>query len=519
MSINLGFVPNTTPTGSMSDTPRAPRSDSSRAETRLALVALAQTSEGASSRYTTPVTEGRNFSSLSQRRGKGLGVEAEHSFFALGSDQGDDEDLSGAAAGGGGRGITHDDFIDAMHEETGSVWRELHEVAPADISVEAVREFVANIPVGREISFDEFTLLLAELEQRSAQIDSLDVEAQAEAHQVVLEISTLLREVGTVWKSQRELPLVRGIEVISLPIELKRLALEKLEGREICCEEAGSLGKGNFAEVFLVEGEERLVAKKLLFTGDGLTSKIGCDTTPIKNLIREAAFSILIGETNPSCAVYFDLKERMIVMRKVEGTSLGQEGISFSKESLSQLLHSLSRLENLGLCHADIKPGNVIGGSLVDFNSMVFEGEDVHALTFSYIPPERKVAESGDGYYSDITHKWDIWALGLVAYKTLAGKDLIEMDSREDTSDDEDDTFGDDCAFETGHLEILETLDAFKENQSLIDTKIDALDIGQSYKNLLKLMLQADPEKRASASRLLESEPFRAFTRECSHKS
>ncbi|MGE5185691.1 MAG: serine/threonine-protein kinase [Acidobacteriota bacterium] len=130
----------------------------------------------------------------------------------------------------------------------------------------------------------------------------------------------------------------------------------------------------------------------------------------------------------------------VMVMELAEGQSLGElmAGDPFPRERIwelvRQLLRGLDHAHGCGLVHRDLKPDNVIverasdGGDLariVDFGIAVLcaPDEELQRLTGTgmiigtplYMAPEQAKAEAVD-------HRADLYALGIILYELLSGR-------------------------------------------------------------------------------------------------
>jgi serine/threonine-protein kinase len=99
----------------------------------------------------------------------------------------------------------------------------------------------------------------------------------------------------------------------------------------------------------------------------------------------------------------------------------------------AQLANGLAAVHSAGLVHRDVKPGNVMlaptGAKLVDFGISAEIGEPQTSPflvgTPAYLAPERLAGDAAGP-------PADVYALGLLLYRTLAGALPWEVDSRTD---------------------------------------------------------------------------------------
>jgi serine/threonine protein kinase len=96
------------------------------------------------------------------------------------------------------------------------------------------------------------------------------------------------------------------------------------------------------------------------------------------------------------------------------------------KDFATQLLHVLSGLSEKGICHADLKPENIMRKKngvlkLLDFGLAHLENVGTHnTYSLFYRPPER-IMEIADMF----TSSGDVWALGCILYELYCGYPLF----------------------------------------------------------------------------------------------
>ena len=128
---------------------------------------------------------------------------------------------------------------------------------------------------------------------------------------------------------------------------------------------------------------------------------------------------------------------------------ISQQESGFSEKQASWmmrcLLQALAYLHNMGICHRDVKPENLMlkdGGDdaelqLVDFgiSRYVLAGDKAKTMTGTpfYVSPEivKLTSGIGDGYGCEV----DMWAAGVVMYILLCGFPPFQADALPDMLD------------------------------------------------------------------------------------
>lgn len=198
------------------------------------------------------------------------------------------------------------------------------------------------------------------------------------------------------------------------------------------------LGDGAMAKVLLAHDAElgREVAVKLLDEG------LAADPSFRARFAREAR--VAAGLSHPNVVAVFDVGEAegrpFIVMELVPGQTLEErlrgEGALRAVDVLTiarQVCAGLEHAHSNGLVHRDLKPGNLIERDdgtvkIADFGiARAVEGTELTEAgtiigTAAYLAPEQ--AEAGT-----ITPATDLFALGVVLYELLTGRQPWKVDS------------------------------------------------------------------------------------------
>ena len=196
------------------------------------------------------------------------------------------------------------------------------------------------------------------------------------------------------------------------------------------------VGVGGMATVFLAEDRkhDRKVALKVL--KPELAAALGAERFP-REIKTVAQFN------HPHILSLYDSGEVQgflyYVMPYVEGESLRQRldrekqlPISDVVRIVHEVADALAYSHARGVVHRDIKPGNVLLSGrhavVTDFGvaKALISGSDKSTTvgmavgTPQYMAPEQAMGES------DVDHRADIYALGLVAYEMLAGRPTFD---------------------------------------------------------------------------------------------
>jgi serine/threonine-protein kinase len=190
------------------------------------------------------------------------------------------------------------------------------------------------------------------------------------------------------------------------------------------------LGEGGMGVVYKAEDTKlhRFVALKFL------PASVSDDQSR-KRFVHEAQVASSLEHPN-ICSIH-EIDEtpdgRMfIVMPCYEGESLAakiERGPLKLEEALEiaiQVASGLSKAHEKGICHRDIKPGNIFVtgdglAKIVDFGLAKLAGRTkltrtgTSPGTVSYMSPEQLKG-------GDVDHRADIWALGVVLYEMIAGE-------------------------------------------------------------------------------------------------
>lgn len=198
------------------------------------------------------------------------------------------------------------------------------------------------------------------------------------------------------------------------------------------------LGAGGFAIVFLVRDVslKRKLAVKVL-SPELITSK-----TVLERFQREAETVAQLAHPNIVPLHFIGQKDDLLylAMGYIDGGSLGdripEKGAPFmpidaARRAIAEVASALGHAHKRGVIHRDIKPHNVLidsesGRCLVtDFGiARSAEGGSLTATgmvmgTPAYLAPEQVTGEPSD-------HRADIYALGVMAYEMLTGRQPFE---------------------------------------------------------------------------------------------
>mmetsp|Transcript_7697 Transcript_7697/g.15072 ORF Transcript_7697/g.15072 Transcript_7697/m.15072 type:complete len:598 (-) Transcript_7697:661-2454(-) len=181
-----------------------------------------------------------------------------------------------------------------------------------------------------------------------------------------------------------------------------------------------------------------------------------------------------------------------IVMECCEGGELfdhiTKKKGGFTERQAAQILHSLmlftAHVHSKGIAHVDIKPENIMFDSegangvlkVIDFGSSIFVEPDgiVHNAfgTVRYASPEMANDYCGQ--------KTDIWSVGVVMYTLLCGRPPFLKSTDQ------------------------ETLKLIKSKPKVKFGGDRWAQVSQSAKNAIKAMLEVDPDKRPTATEVLQ---------------
>ncbi len=207
-----------------------------------------------------------------------------------------------------------------------------------------------------------------------------------------------------------------------------------------------ALGQGNMGTVYLVTRDPddgRQYAMKVLRTA-GLAGEQKFST--LERFRREAESARMV--EHPNVVVIHDYgtaangQDPYIVMEYIEGRSLkflirhGGLDLNAKSKILWQVASALQAIHKAGICHRDVKPGNIIvndelNAKVTDFGIARLPGSDL-TLTTSFVGSPAYM--SPEAYISaKVDHRADIFSLGVVAYefylgqKPFGGENLPQM--------------------------------------------------------------------------------------------
>ena len=189
------------------------------------------------------------------------------------------------------------------------------------------------------------------------------------------------------------------------------------------------LGEGGMGTVYKAEDTRlgRFVALKIL------SVDVGLEPSARQRFVNEAKAASSLN--HPNVAIVFDVGEaetdQFIAMELVEGETLrsklarGRLSIAEAQALGMQIALGLHAAHGKGIVHRDIKPDNLLvtpEGSLkiLDFGIAQLAGSSLTRTgtmlgTLSYMSPEQVLGD-------EVTHRSDLWSLGVVLYEMLAGE-------------------------------------------------------------------------------------------------
>jgi serine/threonine protein kinase/Tol biopolymer transport system component len=217
----------------------------------------------------------------------------------------------------------------------------------------------------------------------------------------------------------------------------------------------GQLGKGGMGEVYRARDENlgRDVAIKVL------PEEFAKDPDRVARFQREA--KLLASLNHPNIAAIYGLEEsagtNFLVLELVEGETLagqlarGPIPVEDSLKLAFQIAEALEAAHEKGIIHRDLKPANIKVTSdgkvkVLDFGlAKAFAGEQAdlnlsNSPTLSNAATQQGVILGTAAYMSpeqarekSVDKRADIWALGVVLYEMLTGKQLFTGDTVSDT--------------------------------------------------------------------------------------
>ncbi|TAI47341.1 serine/threonine-protein kinase [Flagellimonas allohymeniacidonis] len=216
------------------------------------------------------------------------------------------------------------------------------------------------------------------------------------------------------------------------------------------------IAEGGFSEVFKAKdlnSEGRYVALKIYKEA---VSRGTSGSTGQKKYSLEKEFAKIDGLSHTNLITYFELeyithKDAMgrdtsypvLIMEYAGEGTLNQAiknkiSTSEAQDIISEVAHALQYLHRQGIIHRDLKPGNVLFSKdrtkkrvakVTDFgisqdilsDKTIQQSMTEGVGTPHYMAPEQFFKRKF-GLNGDISERTDIWALGVISYKTLTGK-------------------------------------------------------------------------------------------------
>jgi len=245
------------------------------------------------------------------------------------------------------------------------------------------------------------------------------------------------------------------------------------------------IGAGGMGQVFLVQAPDRAEPIALKFLSAGMMSE-----TRIAAFKRE--FSLLAELHHPHVCRVFDFgfssshRQYFFTAEFVEGEDLFrallQAPIDEVETVIAQILSALEFVHSVGLIHFDIKGDNLLvsrqhgrlHATLVDFGVTSPAGQPLKEIagTLYYMAPELLNGQSV------ITHRADLYSLGVACYRLLAGVYPYEV----------------------------QTLEAAKEwhrTQKLDLEPLQSRGVPEYLCQMIARLMATDPEERFSSARVV----------------
>lgn len=185
------------------------------------------------------------------------------------------------------------------------------------------------------------------------------------------------------------------------------------------------LGAGTFGEVWLAEQQRTGMRVAIKFVAHGADERwqmLQAEVRQLAQLHSDPGIVRLIDVEFDSTPPYYIMayaKQGSLAQRIEKGTLPVDEALAIFKRVTEALAYVHAR----GICHCDLKPGNVLldarGQALVaDFGQAHFSSDITPALgTFFYMAPEQANLDSA---LPDT--RWDVYGLGALMFAMLTGR-------------------------------------------------------------------------------------------------
>ena len=227
--------------------------------------------------------------------------------------------------------------------------------------------------------------------------------------------------------------------------------------------------------------------------------KLEHEAVVLRRLGRQTAPSLIesfvTGGTPEVCVLVLEAADgrgdlRHFAMHRNDSTTLSM------RHHMQRLLHCVAAVHEHGLVHTEIGASNFLrfGGEwkLIDYDGVVSEGSELDAVELGGKTPAPEVvaAMQCKGARARMHASLDVWALGLVLFLLITGRDLFEPD--DDTRD----------------LSALPALIHARLHEPHRGDDSRQLTLEESDRRLLAKMLSVEPRERPTLSSILQGEFF-----------
>jgi serine/threonine-protein kinase len=207
------------------------------------------------------------------------------------------------------------------------------------------------------------------------------------------------------------------------------------------------LGQGGMGAVYLVRHlrtEERLALKLL-------HASVAADMSALERFRREATAPAKVDSDHVARVVDADVAPELggapfLVMEFLRGSDLGQVLASRGRltprevvDYLGQAARALDKAHSLGIIHRDLKPENLFLAErddgtasikIVDFGIAKVGATSAQTATGQMLgTPLYMAPEQLSGHHALVGPRTDVWAIGVIAFRLLAGRHYWVADS------------------------------------------------------------------------------------------